>query len=119
MKKALFIFVAILSGCASKPPPVAKYPSTDPTSIKIVDTLIVGDEVLGRVSGVACQKSLLADPDYNPAADALLAMKREAARIGATGVARVSYTQAPVRNGCGLYAGRMATGQAYRNAKTR
>lgn len=119
MKKVLFLPLAFVAGCAGKPPLAAQYPPTDPAKIQIVHTLIVGDEVLGRVSGSACQKTLIANLGYNPTADALAEMKREAARIGATGVSRVSYTQPPIRNGCGLYAGRTASGMAFRNTTTR
>jgi len=117
-KPLLVLAVVILSSCGSVPKPIEiSYPATDPRRIAFVKSLTVDDKVIGPISAVGCRSSWFRNPDEVPGRIALQEIRAAAARMGATGVYRLSYTPAPIVNGCGMKDGVRASGIAFRRAE--
>lgn len=116
-KLPMILMLSVLAGCGSvrtDNSPISAYPPTNPERIQVTGSLVADAKVLGRVRGVGCQTGWFPEPGEPIRQRALDNIKTAAARIGATGVSRVSFAGAPIINGCGMRKGLEASGMAFR-----
>ncbi|APH72916.1 hypothetical protein [Aquibium oceanicum] len=115
MRLLCLLAVSLLAGCASPAPVSSVYPPTDPDDVDTSWTPTTGAVMLGRVSGHACSEKYIDRRDPSKTA-ARRALKEEAAKLGATGIHRVTYVDLGTFGPCRGKQGVEATGIAYRDA---
>lgn len=86
---SVVVFCCFLAGCSKSVVQLSSAPVTPPTSLATTDDVPVGAVRMGRVQGVVCVKELFAPTPPNEAA--LKQLKQNAANMGASGIAEVTY----------------------------
>ncbi len=87
---ALTFVICAVAGCA-KQAPQQIYAATDPAQIETRSSVFAEATRLGRVTGLSCGRNI-ADNQTATRAEAEQNVKIEAAKLGATGIARVETT---------------------------